>query len=80
MINIEELTVEELWKELKTRFTNCVLLYEQEAPGKIDSNQCWNSMYYSGSYATILGLCSFGDIQVRDMINDTFIKGEEPDG
>lgn len=72
-------TLEELWDEMKKRFTNAVLIYEQQMMGKIGTDACCNNLYFQGSYATLLGLCQYGTLQSKAMILGTFVNEPEID-
>lgn len=70
---LETFTDEELWDELKTRYTTSILVYEKNCKGKPGQYLC-NNAIWSGSHATVLGLLKYGQRFVEVVIDQGFYE------
>lgn len=72
-------TFTELWKELSSRCTGVVFVYDREADG--DGSQTMLQVLYKGcSQAHCLGLVQHADMQLRNDCNPIMVVEGEDDG
>ena len=60
---LDTLTTDELWKELQSRFTDCVLIFECDVPGQINSKLAANGVWWKSTFASALGLCEYAKLK-----------------
>lgn len=59
------LTEEELFAELDARFESYIFIADQTTKSSNDKAFSYNSIWYKGSYAVILGLATYAAIRVK---------------